>query len=79
MSIFASFIESWDFRAIGRWYLLPVAIVVALFLPPLLLSFVLTFVLTVAVKSLHPYSNAPVARTLPGCRIGISPRGPPIS
>jgi hypothetical protein len=55
------------------------AIVVGLFLPPLLLFFILTFVLTVAIKSLHPYSYALLGRTLPGCRIGIRPRGPPIS
>jgi hypothetical protein len=79
VDIFTSFMKRWDFRTIGRWLLLPMAIVVGLFLPPLLLFFILTFVLTVAIKSLHPYSYALLGRTLPGCRIGIRPRGPPIS
>ena len=79
MHIFAPQINSWDFRTIGRWCLLPMAIVLALFLPPLLLSFILTFVLAVAIKPLHPYSCDLLGRTLPGCRIDLSPRGPPIS
>ncbi len=79
MDVFASFMKSWDFHTIGRWFLLPMAIVVALFLPPLLLSFILTFVLIVAVISLHPFSYALVGRALPGHRAGIRPRGPPLS
>jgi hypothetical protein len=79
MPIFAPPIKSWDFRTIVRCCLLPMAIVLALFLPPLLLSFILTFVLTVAIKPLRPYSWAFLGRTLPGCRIDISPRGPPVS
>ena len=79
MNILTPVIKSWDFRTIGRWFLLPMAIVVVLFLPPLVLSFILSFVLIVAIKSLHPYSYALLVCTLPGCPIGIRPRGPPIS
>jgi hypothetical protein len=79
MDILAKFIKSWDFQTIGRWFLLPMAFAVALFLPPFLLSFILTLVLIVAIKIPHPFSCALPARTLPGCCIGIRPRGPPIS
>jgi len=79
MKISAPFGKGWDFRKIGRWCLLPMAVITALFLPPLLLSFILTFVLIPAIISLHPCYCLLPGRTLPGCIISIHPRGPPIS
>ena len=52
---------------------------VLLLVPPLLLSFILTFLLFAAMESLHFHAYAFRGRTLPGCRTGIRPRGPPVS
>jgi len=79
MDIFASFVKGCEVPAIGRWLLLPMAIVVALLLPPLLLSVILNFILIAAVLSLYFYSYDLLGRTLAGCRANIRPRGPPLS
>jgi hypothetical protein len=79
MNISALFGKGWDFRKIGRWCLLPMAVIMAVFLPPLLLSFILTFVLINAIISRHPCYCLLPGRTLPGCPISIRSRSPPIS
>ena len=79
MDVFASFVKSCEVPAIGRWLLLPMAIVAALFLPPLLLSVILNFILIAAILSLHFYSYTLLGNTLAGCRVNIRPRGPPLS
>ena len=79
MDKFAQFIKSWDLGTIRRWWLLPFVLIVALLLPPLLLSFILTFILIVALKFLHTYSYALQVYSLPDCCISRHPRGPPIS
>jgi hypothetical protein len=79
MNLLALFRKGWDFRGIGLWCLLPMAVITALFLPPLLLSFILTFVLIYEIVPLYPCYCLLAGRTLPGCFISIGPRGPPIS
>ena len=79
MNILALFGKDWDFRKIGRWFLLLMAVNTALFLPPILLSFILTFVFISAIISLHPCFCLLPGRTLPGFSINIRLRGPPIS
>jgi hypothetical protein len=79
MDKFAQFIKSWDLGTIRRWWLLPFVLIVALLLPPLLLSFILTFILIIALKFLHPYSYALQGYSLPGCCISRQSRSPPIS
>ena len=78
MDIFGQFIRDRGFQIIGRWCLLPVAIVGALFLPPLLFSFIPVLALTVAVTYLYAYSNALPELAPADCRTGIEPRSPPI-
>lgn len=79
MNICEKFMKSWDLRTIGRWFLLPMAVAAAIFLPPLLLSFILTFVLIVSIQSLHPCFCTLAGRTHPGNCKGIRSRSPPIS
>ena len=79
MDKFSQFIKSWDFGIIRRWWLLPLVLIVALLLPPLLLSFILTFILIIALKFLHLYSYSLQGNSLPDCCISRQPRGPPIS
>ena len=79
MDVFASCVKSCEVPAIRGWLLLPMAIAVALFLPPLLLSVILNFILVAAILSPHFSSYTLLGRTLAGRRANMRPRGPPIS
>jgi hypothetical protein len=78
MDIFDPFMKSRDLQKTWRWCLVPLVIIAALVLPPLLLSFILVFVLILGIKPLHYCACAFPGSALLGWRIGAHPRGPPV-
>lgn len=73
-----SWINNWDIHTLTRFCLLPVALLAAIFVPPLLLSFLLTFVLIIRREISFFYSLAAPQSIGINSRIALKPRSPPV-
>jgi hypothetical protein len=77
MAGFILWIRNWDLQTIGRWCLIPAALVAALLLPPLLFPLLLTFALVFSQKILSIFSVAAPQHLCADHCIASKPRSPP--
>jgi hypothetical protein len=72
-----SWINNRNIQTLSRFFLFPVALLAAIFVPPLLLSFLLTFVLIIHREISSLYSLAAPLSLCINRRIALKPRSPP--
>jgi len=77
MSQFFSWINNRDIQTLTRFCLIPVALLAAIFVPPLLLSVLLTFALIIHQEISSFYSLAAPQSICINPRILLNPRSPP--
>jgi hypothetical protein len=68
---------NWDMQTIGCWFVIPVVLVAAFFLPPLLFPLLLAFELLIVQETLSIFSIAAPQPLSTHYSIARKPRSPP--